>query len=394
MAEEHDKIVISSDDLAGPDPVPPVAAPPAFSPPPAAPRPPMAGYGAVLGAQPLPPNLPPVSPQPAAGFPGSGASFSLAKLGANALLIGLIGGAIGGFIGTLVAEPIFSRWSHSWSIFNPPSDFELTLFTAVWVMIVGAFIGFGICSLDGFTSSSPQKGFIDGLKGAGAGAAAGLVGGAVAQVLYKALLSDAGGPNDARAYAARIVAWALFGLLLGVGIGLPFGSRKVVNGLIGGTAGGAAGGLAFQLIASSATSDSAVFRVIGMTITGIGIGVAIGLVERVRKDSWLAVTGGPMTGKEIILYKPVTIIGSDYRCDLVLVKDPGVAAQHVSLNRDASGSVSLYAAPGATVFINGAPVQSHRLRPGDQLGVGGSLLIYQQRTAAPNPSYPGSPISY
>jgi hypothetical protein len=97
-----------------------------------------------------------------------------------------------------------------------------------------------------------------------------------------------------------------------------------------------------------------------------------------------------MAGKEIILYKPVTIIGSDYRCDLVLVKDPAVAGQHVSLNRDATGNVSLFAAPGAVVLVNGAPVQSHRLRPGDVLGIGSSMISYQQR-AVTNATAPGYP---
>ena len=378
MDDDAKKIVISLDDVTGPDPV--AAEPAHWSPPPAS-----------VGSTAPNPALPPMQGY-SAGHQVS--SFSFAKLGANALLIGLIGGAIGGFVGTLPAEVVLKAWTGGWNIFDPPSQTELVLSTATWVMIIGAFIGFALSSLDGFTSGSAEKGFLDGIKGAATGAGAGFVGGAVAQILFHALLSGDTSGGEGKVYLARIIAWSVFGLLVGLGIGLPFGTRRLVNGLTGGAAGGAFGGLCFQLVASSATGDSILLRLVGMTITGIGIGVGIGLVERARKDSWLVAVGGPMTGKEIILYKPVTLIGSDYRCDLVLVKDPAVAPQHLSLTRDPSGAATLQVTAGATVLINGAPVQSHRLRPGDHLGIGASTLVYQQRVAAPTPAYPGTSSPY
>lgn len=371
MANDPDKIIISPEDLTGPDPTPPSApympAPPIAAPPP-------------LGAQPLPPAQ---NWQPGYRAP---TQLSLAKLGANALLIGLIGGAIGGFVGALVAELVLSVEP------TYPSHLEMNLFMGLWTAVIGTVLGFALTSLDGFTSGSPEKGLLDGLKGAGAGAAAGFVGGFIAQVIYRSMLENA--TSESSVWVARIIAWGLFGALVGLGIGLPFGPKRIVNGLLGGLTGGAAGGLVFQMLANGVRHDTIILRLVGITVTAIGIGVAIGLVERARKDSWLMVVGGPMTGKEIILYKPTTIIGSDYRSDLVLVKDPAVALQHVSLNREPSGAVSLYAAPGATVLVNGAPVQSHRLRTGDHLGIGASTLVYQQRAVAPAPAYPGSPTNY
>ncbi|MSO37252.1 MAG: FHA domain-containing protein [Acidimicrobiia bacterium] len=380
MAENTDKIVITADDLAGPDPTPP---PPLATPP--------QGYAA---SSPLPALS---QMQPTAAYTGGSptGSSALAKFGANALIIGLIGGAIGGFLGTLLGELVYI-FEPEWTFSNLPSGMELALWSGVWVMVVGSVIGFALTSLDGFTSGSPQKGLIDGLKGAGAGAAAGFIGGFVAQIIFSELLSDNMDVDKGELYLARILAWGIFGLLLGLGIGAPFGSKRMVYGLLGGLAGGAAGGLVFELVGQTFSSNGSgiVLRLIGLTITGLGIGGAIGLVERAFKDSWLAVVGGPMTGKEIILYKPVTLVGSDYRCDLVLVKDPGVALQHMSINREPSGAVSLYAAPGATVLVNGAPVQSHRLRPGDQIGIGSSTLTFQQRESTQSPSYPGAPSPY
>lgn len=401
MADDSDKIVISADDLAGPEPTPappfPSTPTPAFPPAPSPIAPPLPSAPAPSAA--LPP-MPQMKPAPGYASAPSTTSFSLAKLGANALMIGLIGGAIGGFAGSLFGE-VVNAFEPDWSFYNSPSEMELRIWTALWVMVVGSVIGFALTGLDGFTSGSPQKGLADGLKGAGAGAVAGFIGGFLAQMIYSALLPD--NPfEDATGslFVARMMAWGIFGLLLGLGIGVPFGKKRVIYGLLGGLAGGAAGGLAFEFIAQTLFSDTSsdganiVLRLIGLTITGAGIGAGIGLVERAFKDSWLVVVGGPMTGKEIILYKPVTLIGSDYRCDLVLVKDPGVALQHVSINREPSGAVSLYAAPGATVLVNGAPVQSHRLRPGDHLGIGTSTLVYQQRESASSPTYPGVPSPY
>lgn len=389
MADDPDKIIISADDLTGPEPTPAPAFPSTSIP--MAPPP---------HSQPAAPAALPAMPQmkPAPGYVGgaSASSFSLAKIGANALVIGLVGGATGGFVGSLLGEIV-----HAFKPELLSSQMEARIWVALWVMVVGSVIGFALTSLDGFTSGSPQKGLIDGLKGAGAGAVAGFIGGFLAQMIYSALLTDNSfGDGTGAFYVARMMAWALFGLLLGLGIGVPSGNKRILYGLLGGLAGGAAGGLAFEFIAQAlfaeSSSDGAniVLRLIGLTITAAGIGGAIGLVERAFKDSWLVVVGGPMAGKEIILYKPVTLIGSDYRCDLVLVKDSGVALQHVSINREPSGAASLYAAPGAVVLVNGAPVQGHRLRPGDHLGIGASTLIYQQRESAPSPTYPGVPPSY
>ena len=188
---------------------------------------------------------------------------------------------------------------------------------------------------------------------------------------------------------ARVIAWALFGGLLGFGIGLRGGSKKIINGLIGGTIGGALGGLVFEQIEisqlhSSSTSDHSFWvRLLGMTITGIGVGLGIGLVERIRRDSWLLIASGPMAGKEFILYNASTTVGSDFRSDIVLVKDPQVAPNHLTFLRDPAGGVTLNATGVLAVAVNGIPAPSHRLRSGDVVSVGGSTLHYQERTASP-----------
>ena len=59
--------------------------------------------------------------------------------------------------------------------------------------------------------------------------------------------------------------------------------------------------------------------------TGIGIGV----IESALKDRWLYVTSGPLAGKQFILYKPVTTIGSSQQCDIYLFKDSNILRRAV-----------------------------------------------------------------
>ena len=246
---------------------------------------------------------------------------------------------------------------HNPSRTGATTESALRVSSAIWVAIVGAVLGFTLSAWDGFTSSSPRKGLHDGGIGAAIGAGAGFVGGYVAQALYADMLKDVTSYDELKRqlYVARTVGWAIFGLILGLGLGLRGGGRKIVNGLIGGTVGGAVGGLLFQALANASDSSDSGFtlRLVGLTLTGVGIGLGVGLVERIRRDAWLLISGGPMAGKEFILYKPQTIIGADYRSDIVLVKDPQVAPQHLVLERQ--GANVVVNAEGA-IFVNGQPL--------------------------------------
>jgi hypothetical protein len=308
----------------------------------------------------------------------------LTQLGANTVIYGLISGAAGGLIGFLFAE----------NIYNPDRMMATTAAgleakSGVWVLIFGAILGALLMGWDGITSSSPQKALRDGAIGAGIGAVSGFLGGCVAQWLYLKLLHHAlttatsADSLKGDLIVARVVGWAVFGLLLGAGIGLKGGRRKVVNGLVGGTVGAAVGGLIFQLIDnSSTTTDGFWLRLIGLTATGVGVGLAVGLVERARRDSWVRIVAGPMAGKEFILYKHHTTLGRDYHCDIVLAKDAGAAPMHATFVREESGNVSVVPGPGAMIAVNGRPSGGGRVHSGDMVSVGSSTLSYTERAVS------------
>src|SRR6185437_10893964 len=75
------------------------------------------------------------------------------------------------------------------------------------------------------------------------------------------------------------------------------------------------GGMVFDPIAL-ATKAGAPSRAVGFALFGLATGVAMGIVESALKDRWLYVAAGPLAGKQFILYKPVTVIGSSQQSDI------------------------------------------------------------------------------
>jgi hypothetical protein len=339
--------------------------------------PPQGGYigTASAGGTPLPPVRAQPIPLPVS-VPGSGAF--LTKIGANSVVSGLVAGAVGGLVGFLFAE----------NIKNPAklfatSESQLRTQSGEWMLIFGLLLGAVVMAWDGITSQSWEKALRDGALGAVVGAIAGFLGGYAAQAAFSKLLGhDVFAISKSKAVLARVIGWAIMGGILGPGLGIRGGQRKIVNGLIGGLLGGAAGGLIFQLIDNNSTSDDGfTTRMLGLTLTGIGIGLAIGLVERARRDSWIQIVGGPMTGKEFILYNAQTRIGRDYRCDIVLAKDAAVVPFHATFVRDSGGGVSVLPTQGVAVAVNGVPSAGSRLCNGDSVVIGSSVLAYQERAA-------------
>ena len=225
------------------------------------------------------------------------------------------------------------------------------------------------------------------LAGAVLGAIGGAASGAVAQLIYQhlieSILENANNlgdlsPSNGQFYFARALGWAIFGAGVGVSLGVAKRTaRKAINGVIGGVIGGALGGLVFHYMAIH-IQDEATAQLVGFGVVGLGIGVAVGLVEVARRQAWLKVVRGGMLGKEFIVYHQVTNLGSAPKCEITLIKDQQVAPFHCRID-DRGGRYSISAYEGNTVGINGTPVTSHWLRTGDAVEVGGTALQYRER---------------
>jgi hypothetical protein len=101
---------------------------------------------------------------------------------------------------------------------------------------------------------------------------------------------------------AGLFGWPLIGLAAGASVGLTFGTwRRAKLAMFGGLVGGFIGGQVFEMIGSAAsmvTGNGSVGRALAFPLMGAGIGLAVGLVEEVGKQSWVTVLNGAKEGRQ------------------------------------------------------------------------------------------------
>lgn len=251
--------------------------------------------------------------------------------------------------------------------------------TMLWFGIIGAAIGAGLCASEYLVGRAYQKARSAALVGLAIGFMGGGIAGGLAQYLYASLTSLNEEQSLGLQILARSAGWGLAGMLLGTGQGIAMRSgKKIRNGLIGGLLGGLVGGALFDPIANSVHSAWA-SRMLALCVIGAATGVLIGFVESVLKDAWLVVTGGPLTGKQFVIYRNPTILGSAPKADIYLFKDPAVEPRHAALHM-AAGFCELedLGTPAGTL-VNGQRIGRHRLRSGDAIGIGHYSFAYSER---------------
>lgn len=224
------------------------------------------------------------------------------------------------------------------------------------------------------------------------GAAVGLVGGLVvamfADRLYHWVAGESGGESQGREIAARVIEWGVLGLFLTLGPGILMrNSRKLLAGMCGGLFGGLVGGLLFVPIktlmeARFVDNGEIVSRLVGMLTIGVVAGIATGLIENVVKNGWFKVTTGLIAGKQFILYRNPTYIGSSPQSHIYLFKDPQVGRRHAAVHVLPTGFEIEDLPLGGKTLVNGRAVQRARLRAGDKVQVGATIFNFQEKPKA------------
>jgi hypothetical protein len=248
---------------------------------------------------------------------------------------------------------------------------------ALWGGVMTALIGGCIASSEGVVTQSSEKAIKDGIVGIGIGFIGGFLGGFFGQVLYSIL---GGGRNESFGLQifARTLGWGLLGAFVGVAQGIVVkSSKKLVNATIGGLIGGLVGGFLFDPIGIIIKSGTA-SRIIAIPLLGTAIGYAMSMVEELSKSAWLQIIKGSMAGKQFILYKPETSIGSSSKNDIPIIKDSGIAPRHAVIKRTGNTStiISVFNQP---VAVNGSSVPSRRLSNNDQIQLGNTILLYCEK---------------
>ena len=280
-------------------------------------------------------------------------------------------GFVGALIGWGICEPGFvdgtpgvHRWGNIWLI-----------------PVMVTFMCFGFSVAESIVERSVRKALVRASLSVPLGIILGFIFYVLANIMYSigigiSLASVAQTINNPALWIARGLAWMVFGAAGGVVYGIVGQStKKLQYGVLGGVIGAGIGGFLFDPI-SFLTHGGGASRAVGLSLFGLSTGIAMGLVESALKDRWLYVTSGPLAGKQFILYKPRTVIGSQQQSDIYLFKDSTILPQHAVV--EINGARVQIRAAGQT-YVSGQPVQVQALQSGAVVQIGRYGFRYQEK---------------
>jgi pSer/pThr/pTyr-binding forkhead associated (FHA) protein len=178
---------------------------------------------------------------------------------------------------------------------------------------------------------------------------------------------------------ARLMGWAIDGALVGAGVGLAtLTMENVPKGAVGGLVGGAVGGIGFDLIGWLVGGGLA-SRFFGEAVTGLAIGLFIGLVQELTKAAWVTVEQGRLRGRQYRIEGARASIGRAEENPIGLFGDPSVQPRHAVIERRGSDYVIRNLAVQDGTFVNGSRIETVDLHDGDRIGVGGYEVMFHLR---------------
>lgn len=255
------------------------------------------------------------------------------------------------------------------------NDNSTTIMSFLFYISIAVFIGGGLAMADSFI----EKNWEQTVKRGSIGMLIGLVGGISGAMLGGLAYTQMGGGvnlNTSEQIFARAFAWGIIGLFVAIAPGIVMRSPKKFSlGLVGGLAGGIFGGLLFDPL-SMLGLPTWCSRMIAVLSFGIMSGVALGLLENVVKQGWLKVLAGVIAGKQFILYRNPTYIGSSPKCEIYLFKDPKVSARHAAISNNNGTFVLENMDPQCVTLVNGTPTQKHSLQNGDHINIGATHFAF------------------
>ncbi len=260
--------------------------------------------------------------------------------------------------------------------------------------LMAGLIGLAVGAVDGVICRLPRRALLGGLLGFLVGSVGGTFFSYIGDIVYSPLsdIAAAQGEGGLETYSTfgfllqvtgRGIAWALAGACFGLGPGILLRSRRLVFfGLAGGLIGGLVGGLAFDpidLLFQKDSYEADISRLVGFLFMGASVGLMIGLVELMARDSWLQMVKGPLAGKEFLVFKDTMKIGAAPSSDIYLFNDDRVMPEHAVLRTHGDTSEVFSSVPENQVLVNGRAVSHARLNHGDRIQLGETSFVFQKR---------------
>ena len=286
----------------------------------------------------------------------------------------------------------------AWAILEPFIDDSLVRgdeFQVAMVLLfptVAAFVGLFLGAAEGIMCRNPLRATICAAVGMGCGFGGGLIAWFVGEILFGITMviavsfMDNPQPGERPTGIAmmilmmgRAVSWAIIAIPAGLGQGIALRDKKVaLNGLLGALL----GGLLFDPIDYALTppgGQASVSRAVGFLTIGLMVGLFVGVVEQWTKSAWLLMKAGPLAGKQFILFRNPTVLGSSPKADVYLFKDEAIEPQHALIhNRGGRYEIEDRNTADGT-YVNGIPVPRRILKAGDQIVLGKTILEFSLR---------------
>ena len=303
-----------------------------------------------------------------------------------------IASGLGALLGWALLEPFFDDMAVAEGEHFPVA--AILLFPVV-AGAIGLFLG----ASEGIMCRNPSRAALCGLVGLGVGFGGGLISifvGGFIMAIMKAIAFqfwDHPRPGVMPTGLALVIlmmgraaAWAVAAIPAGLGQGIALREKKIIlNGLVGGVMGGLLGGLLFDPIAKlfEASQRATISRGIGFTIIGLSVGLFVGLVEGWTKTAWLLMRAGPLAGKQFILFRDTTVLGSSPKAEVYLFKDEAIEPRHALIyNRGGRFEIEDCNSHDGT-YVNGVPIRRQALNHGDQVVLGKTVLEFQLKETRP-----------
>jgi pSer/pThr/pTyr-binding forkhead associated (FHA) protein len=178
---------------------------------------------------------------------------------------------------------------------------------------------------------------------------------------------------------ARVLGWAIDGALVGAGVGVAtLTMENIPKGAVGGLLGGAVGGIAFDMIGYMVGGGLA-SRFFGEAVTGLAIGLFIGLVQELTKAAWVTVEQGRLRGRQYRIEGARASIGRAEENPVGLFGDPSVQPRHAVIERRGADYVIKNLAVQDGTFVNGQRIETVDLHDGDRINIGGYEMKFHLR---------------
>jgi hypothetical protein len=292
---------------------------------------------------------------------------------------------LGAFVAWLMMEPFFDD--------QPAGQQKFQVGAVLMFPMVAGFVGLFLGAAEGIMCRNLQRAAICAAAGLGIGFAGGFVAFIIATIIYIIMnviaLTFWKNPELGQRptglalliiMMGRASAWAVAAIPAGIGQGIALREGKVIiNGLLGAVLGGLLGGLVFDPINylfTPANGEAWLSRGIGFTLIGLMVGLFVGIVEQWTKTAWLLMKAGPLAGKQFILFRNPTVLGSAPKADVYLFKDEAIEPRH-ALIHDRGGRFEIEDMESADgTYVNGVPVTRQILKSGDQIVLGKTILEF------------------